>query len=161
MARHIIEAASLPPLPADIAEDLQDAFNFYDKEKSGFIGVAQFKNILHNMGFHNMSKKEIDEELKRHQIDLNKRQTFDMEIVKRVVSYRLIKAKGIEDEAKECFKIIDQRDKTYITSHDLINSLKQALDFPVTEQDITEFMEIAGADNGHLYLNSFMKLYTS
>ena len=122
---------------------------------------SHFKNILHNFGFHNMSKKEIDEELKRHTIDLNKRKTFDFDIVKQVVTFRLMKSKGIDDEAKECFKLIDTREKNYVTANDLKASLTQALDFPVTEQDINEFLEIAGADDGHLHLNSFIKLYNS
>ena len=108
-----------------------------------------------------MSKKEIDEELKRHTIDLNKRKTFDFDIVKQVVTFRLMKSKGIDDEAKECFKLIDTREKNYVTANDLKASLTQALDFPVTEQDINEFLEIAGADDGHLHLNSFIKLYNS
>jgi len=53
------------PIPGDIQADLQDAFSFYDKEDSGFISMTHFRNILHNFGFHKMSKKEIDDELKR------------------------------------------------------------------------------------------------
>ena len=43
------------PLPGDMLADLQDAFSFYDKEDSGYITIA----------FHRMSKKEIDDELKK------------------------------------------------------------------------------------------------
>ena len=54
-------------LPTDVLEDLRDAFNFYAKDD--FVSVAHFKNIIHNHGFHNMSKKEMDEELRTHQIN--------------------------------------------------------------------------------------------
>lgn len=56
---------SLYPLPGDLLADLQDAFAFYDKEESGYISMPHFRNILHNFGFHKMSKKEIDDELRR------------------------------------------------------------------------------------------------
>ena len=107
-----------------------------------------------------MSKKEIDEELfKRHQIDLNRMKSFKFDVVKQVIAYRLMKAKGIEDEAKEWFKLIDLRDRSFVTAQDLKTALSANLDVQVTEEDISEFMEIAGADNGQLYLNNFMKLY--
>ena len=53
------------PLPGDILADLQDAFNFYDKEETGYISMSHFRNILHNFGFHRMAKRDIDEDLKR------------------------------------------------------------------------------------------------
>ena len=34
-------------------------FYLYIKEDQSYIGTVHFKNILHNMGFHAMSKKEI------------------------------------------------------------------------------------------------------
>jgi len=158
MARNQIDPNQLPPLPADISEDLREAFE--DKEQNGAIGTVHFKNILHNFGFHSMSKKEIDEELfKRSKIDLNTKKTFTFDEVKNVIAYRLMKAKGIEDEAKECFKLIDLRDRSFITAQDLKTALSANLDVQVTEDDIAEFMEIAGTDNGQLYLNNFMKLY--
>ena len=58
--------ASRYTLPGDILQDLTDAFDFYDPEKDGFIRMNHFRNILHNFGFHKLSKKEIDDELKRH-----------------------------------------------------------------------------------------------
>ena len=60
-------------LPGDVLADLQDAFAFYDKENNGYITMTHFRNILHNFGFHRLSKKEIDEELKKHDSDFLKR----------------------------------------------------------------------------------------
>ena len=60
-------------LPSEIISDLQDAFKYYDKEDSGVISVTHFRNILHNFGFHRMTKKEIDDVLKSNSIDPNKR----------------------------------------------------------------------------------------
>ena len=61
------------PLPGDIIADLQDAFAFYDKDDVGYIQMTHFRNILHNFGFHSMSKKEIDDELKRADPEFLKR----------------------------------------------------------------------------------------
>jgi len=58
-SKNMIDPSTLPPLPTDIAEDLRDAFNYYIKNDQSYIGTVHFKNILHNMGFHGMSKKEI------------------------------------------------------------------------------------------------------
>ena len=60
-------------LLGDVLADLQDAFAFYDKENNGYITMTHFRNILHNFGFHRLSKKEIDEELKKHDSDFLKR----------------------------------------------------------------------------------------
>ena len=60
-------------LPGDVLADLQDAFNFYDKAGDQYISMTHFRNILHNFGFHRLSKKEIDEELKKHDSDFLKR----------------------------------------------------------------------------------------
>ena len=61
------------PLPSEIMSDLQDAFKFYDKDDTGYISIPHFRNILHNFGFNKMTKKEIDDELKKNDIDPNKR----------------------------------------------------------------------------------------
>ena len=54
------------PIPGDLLGDLSDAFAFYDTDEDGLISITHFRNILHNFGFHKMTKKEIDDELKRH-----------------------------------------------------------------------------------------------
>lgn len=159
MARNnIVDLSSLPPLPADIAEDLKDAFD--DKEQGGCIGLIHFKNILHNFGFHSKSKTDMDNELNdKHDIKLSERTSFTFDEVKKVITYRLMKGKGMDEEAEEWFRLIDVRERTYVTAQDLKTTLSANLDVQVTEEDIAEFMEIAGADNGQLYLPNFKKLY--
>ena len=64
-------------LPGDILADLTDAFHYYskddDKDGGNYITMQHFRNILHNFGFHRLSKKEIDEELRKHDPDFLKR----------------------------------------------------------------------------------------
>ena len=123
------------PIPGEILSDLQDAFRHYDKEDSGIISITHFRNILHNFGFHKMSKKEIDDELKRNDIDPNKRQSVDFDAVRLAVAYRWNKG-GKDDEARECFKLFDKRDKNYISANDLKAVLPNYLEFPVTDSEI-------------------------
>ena len=105
-------------LPGDVLADLQDAFSFYDKENNGYITMTHFRNILHNFGFHRLSKKEIDEELRKHDPDFLKRTAVDLPTVKYACSYRWNRS-GKEDEARECFKLFDKRDRNFIVAADL------------------------------------------
>ena len=123
------------PLPGEILADLQDAFKFYDKEETSVISITHFRNILHNFGFHKMSKKEIDDELKKNDIDPNKRTVVDFDAVRLAVAYRWNKG-GKEEEARECFKLFDKREKNYITANDLKSVLPHYLEFPVTDAEI-------------------------
>ena len=127
------------PLPGDVLADLFDAYSFYDKEQNGYITMIHFRNILHNFGFHRMSKKEIDEELKRADSEFTKRQAVDYDTVKFVVGYRWNKS-GKEEEARECFKLFDKRDRQYINAGDLKQVLSNYLEFPVSENDIQDFI---------------------
>ena len=149
-------------LPGDVLADLQDAFAFYDKENNGYISMTHFRNILHNFGFHRLSKKEIDEELKKHDSDFLKRQAVDFPTVKYACSYRWNRS-GKEDEARECFKLFDKRDRNFIVAADLKQVLSNYLEFPVSEKDIEDFITECGGDqnNGNVQFRDFAKLYLS
>ena len=107
------------PLPGPMLADLEDAFKFYDKEEIGVISMTHFRNILHNFGFHKMSKKEIDEELKKADPEFLKRTAIDLDSIKFVVGYRYISKQGQHEEAKECFNLFDKRGKTFVTASDI------------------------------------------
>ena len=123
-------------IPPELLTDLQDAFSFYDKDDTGYISFAHFRNILQNFGFHKMSKKEIDDELKRgSQIDPIKTTQLDFNQVKSAITYRYTKG-GSTDEAKECFKIFDKRERGQLTINDLRSVLPHYLSFPLGEQEL-------------------------
>ena len=148
------------PLPGEILSDLQDAFKFYDKDDTGYITITHFRNILHNFGFNKMSKKEIDDELRKNEFDPNKRTQVDFDTVKLAVAYRWIKG-GKDEEAKECFKLFDKRDKGYVTSNDLKSVLPNYLEFPVTDAEIQELIsECDPSGSGNIREKEFIKLYT-
>ena len=82
-----------------------------------------------------MTKKEIDDELRRADPEFLKRTSVDFDTVKFVIGYRWNKG-GKEEESRECFKLFDKRDRNTITSNELKQVLGSYLDFPVSEQDI-------------------------
>jgi Ca2+-binding EF-hand superfamily protein len=86
-----------------------------------------------------MSKKEIDDELKKNEIDPIKRTSIEFEWVQLAVAYRYNKG-GKDDEARECFKLFDKRDKNYVTINDLKAVLPNYLEFQVAEVEIQELL---------------------
>ena len=153
--------ASQFPLPGDVIADLQDAFAFYDKEEMGLISMAHFRNILHNFGFHRMTKKEIDDDLRRADPDFLKKSMVDFDTVKFVIGYRWVKG-GKEDESRECFHLFDKRERNYINANEIKAVVSNYLEFPVTEQDIQDFMtECDPQGTGQVNFREFMKLYLS
>ena len=160
-ARVDANKANQYPLPGDILADLQDAFNFYDKEESGIISMSHFRNILHNFGFHRMAKRDIDEDLKKADSQILSKQAVDFDTVKFVVGYRWNKG-GKDLEATECFQLFDKRDRKAINANEIKTVLSSYLEFPVSEQDIQDFMsECDPQGTGAVHLNQFAKLYLS
>ena len=109
--------------------------------------MSHFRNILHNFGFHKMAKRDIDEDLKRADAQILSKQTVDFDIVKFVVGYRWNKG-GKDLEAQECFQLFDKRDRKAINANEIKAVLSSYLEFPVSEQDIQDFMaecDLSGA----------------
>jgi hypothetical protein len=66
-----------------------------------------------------------------------------------------------DDEARECFKLFDKRDKGYITMNDLKSVLPNYLEFPVTDNELQELIsECDPNSTGNIREKEFMKLYT-
>ena len=108
-----------------------------------------------------MSKKEIDDELRKNEFDPNKRTQVDFDTVRLAVAYRWIKG-GKDEEAKECFRLFDKREKGYVTSNDLKSVLPNYLEFPVTDAEIQELIsECDPSGSGNIREKEFLKLYTS
>ena len=82
-----------------------------------------------------MTKKEIDDDLRRADPDFLKRLSVDFDTVKFVIGYRWAKG-GKEDESRECFRLFDKRERNFITANEIKAVVSNYLEFPVTEQDI-------------------------
>ncbi len=125
------------------------------------MSLEDFRNILHNFGFNKMTKKEIDDELKKNDIDPNKRSSIDFDSVRLAISYRWNKG-GKEDEARDCFRLFDKRDKTYITVNDIKAVLPNYLEFQVTDSEIQELIsECDPSGTGNIVFRDFAKLYNA
>ena len=117
-------------LPGDMITDLRLAFAFYEKDSTnpGYISIPHFKNILHNFGFNKMGVREINDELRKSDTDFLKRNFVDLEFIIHVVAYRWFSGKnkesGMEEEAKDCFKLFDRRDRNFITAAEIRNVLQ-------------------------------------
>ena len=119
------------PLPSDMESDLTDAFRFYDKEDMGYVSMPHFKNILHNFGFQNKQAKEQQEELRKNDPEIVKRQGVCLPETKFFVGYRWNKG-GKQEEAREAFKLFDKKDRDVINAGDLKAMLANYLEFPVS-----------------------------
>ena len=151
-------------LPQDILLDLQDAFQFYDKESNGYITMTYFYNILQNFGFHSRSKKETDEELSKHDPEFRKKNGVDYEFLEYSVQFRWSKCYGSQEEARDCFKLFDKNDKEQINAGQLKQVLSSYLEFPISDSDIKDFVSECGGQQdgtGQVTMSGFIKLYLS
>ena len=102
-------------LPPDVLTDLRECFNHYLEEGEYTIPDYLFKNILQNFGFHRMGPREIEEELKKSDPEILKKNAMDFAFVRHVVTYHWNKGirsePGKDEEAKECFRLFDKRDR--------------------------------------------------
>ena len=161
MARVDSQLETKFPLPGDTLADLSDAFNYYDKEAQGYITMPQFKNILQNFGFHAKQLKDQQEELRKNDPDILRRTGIDENACRAFIGYRWAKG-GKQEEAGECFKLFDKKDRGIINAGDLKGVLNNYLDFPVTQQDIEDFIAMCGDDgHGNVKLSEFQNFYLS
>lgn len=108
-----------------------------------------------------MTKKEIDDELKKNEIDPNKRTQIELEWVQLAVGYRYNRG-GKDEEARECFKLFDKKEKNYITINDLKGVLPNFLEFPVPEVEIQELLsECDPNGTGSITFGDFKQLYNA
>lgn len=97
------------------------------------IGIQQFKNILHNFGFSRLTLKEYNDDLKKLDPEFAKRTGVDFEFLRHTVAQRQNMKSTAENEAKECFKLFDKRERNFINGADLKAVLGDYLEFAVSE----------------------------
>ena len=102
-------------LPPEMAADLQECFEHYLEDGEFTIPDYLFRNILQNFGFHKMGPRDIEDELKKSDPEILKRNCVDYPFVRHVVTYRwnrgIRNEPGKDEEAKECFRLFDKRDR--------------------------------------------------
>ena len=141
--------------------DLTEAFNFYDKESTSLISIAHFRNILYNFGFHRLSKREIDVELSKCDPEFTKRNCVDLAFCKYVVAYRWITRNGREEEAKECWRVFDKKDRSVVSFKDIKEIIGEYIP-NLSDEDLKDFMrEIDPQNQGNISAKDFTKFYLS
>ena len=71
--------------------------------------------------------------------------------MKHVVAYRYFTKSGREEEAKECFKVFDKKDKGVVSMAEIKAVLVDTLSGTITDDDVREFMkEIDPSNNGYI-----------
>ena len=115
--------------------DLQEAFAFYDREETGLISINHFNNILKNFGFHRMTPRDIDEELRKSDPDIKKRNCVDFTFCKYVIGYRWTKS-GRDEEARECCRVFDKRDRNVVSAQEIKTVLQEYISAQLTEAEI-------------------------
>ena len=69
---------------------------------------------------------------------------------------------GREEEAKECFKVFDKKDRSIVSMLEIKQVLTEAVNSQINDDDVREFMkEIDPNNNGHIQQRDFIKLYLS
>ena len=130
------------------------------------ISIAHFKNILHNFGFYRLTKREIDDEMRRADIDFPRRNCVDLTFCKHVIAYRWNKGGNVE-EAKECFMLFDKNcEKANHTTILQVLNKQAELGFTVDKEEVHELMmevdpNYTGGDHQTISAKAFIKLYNS
>ncbi|CAI2381892.1 unnamed protein product [Moneuplotes crassus] len=158
-----VDPTTIPPLPTDVMADLTDAFNYYKKESESTITFTEFKNILHNFGFHKTTKNDLETQLQdRHRINFKEQKHFTFDDCVTVVGYKLTKGDGREEEAKECYKLFDKKDRSHVNVNDIKLVFGTYLKPTATDEEIKELVEFADQGNmGHITQRDFIKFYNS
>ena len=113
-----------------------------------------------------MGPRDIEEELKKSDPEILKKNAVTFEFVKYVVTYHWIKGirseTGRDEEARECYRLFDKRDRQVITAQDIKPVLSSYLPFPPSEQDVMDFIsECDKSGSGHVTFADFKTLYLS
>ena len=72
---------------------------------------------------------------------------------------------GREEEARDCFRLFDWKGKNFINAGDLKQTWSKYIDFPVSENDIQDFISIISEcggnvdGSGNVPFKSFAKFY--
>ena len=104
----------------------------------------------------------MDFDLGKCDSEFSKRNCVDLAFVKYVVGYRWVQKNAKEDEAKECFKVFDKKDRNQVTMQEVKAVLSEYVSANISDEDVKEFMkEIDPNNNGTIAMRDFVKLYMS
>ena len=80
-----------------------------------------------------------------------KRNAVDLDFCKHVVAYRHTVKSGRDEEARECFKVFDKKERNTVNVSEIKSTLLEYISPGLSDEDVKEFMkEIDPDNNGHI-----------
>ena len=79
-----------------------------------------------------------------------------------MIAYRWLTKGGKEDEAKECFKVFDKRERNVVSTAEIKKEVIEQLGQFATDEDVRDFLkEIDPQNTGQVTSKEFVKLFLS
>ncbi|CAF4541528.1 unnamed protein product [Rotaria sp. Silwood1] len=135
-------------------KDLRDAFDLFDRDRSGTISLSELKQVLVALNF-NPTDSLVRKVMKEMDIDGNGSVEFD-EFVK--VMKNVYERKFTDDEMRRAFKCFDMDNSGYITASELHEVLRR-LNRDVSERRINEVLREVDTDHdGKISYEEFVRI---
>ena len=91
-----------------------------------------------------------------------KRNAVDLAFCKHVIGYRWSYKNGRDEEAKECFKVFDKKERNVVSLIEIKTILGEYISSNLTDEDVKDFMKEVDPNNtGHIASRDFIKFYLS
>ncbi|XP_047480434.1 troponin C-like [Penaeus chinensis] len=144
-------------LEPDQIETLRKAFDSFDTEKAGSIGIETVSTILRMMGV-KISEKNLQEVIAETDEDGSGMLEFE-EFVELAAKFLIEEdEESLKAELKEAFRIYDKEGNGYITTDTLKEILKE-LDSRLTNEELEGIIEEVDEDgSGTLDFDEFMEM---
>ncbi|CAH1781676.1 unnamed protein product [Owenia fusiformis] len=98
-------------------KDYKSTFNLFDSDNSGTIDLMELGDLLRGIG-QNPSNKEVEELIKKHDVNQNGRMEFDEFL--ELMSVTVKPEEEVEDELRQAFKVFDKDGNGYISAKEML-----------------------------------------
>ena len=157
--REVVTITRKLDIPEDKIHEYQEAFDMFDKDKSGTISVPEISKIMKNFGYP-LSKKEIESMIATINTSGTGNLTFE-EFVTLMEKQTSLVDETDEDAVLRAFKSFDKDHDGKITNFEfryILTQLGQAHQFTNEETDIL-FKECDLDNDGILVYEDFIKFW--
>lgn len=143
-------------LPSNIRDELQHAFDLFDKNHDGFISTEELHAVFQSLG-HNPSEEEVQQMMSEVDTDNNGLIDFSEFIT---MMSQSIGEHDEEAELLETFRVFDQNGDGKISRDELKHAMANLGQMP-TEHELTEMIKSADLNkDGYIDFEEFRQLMT-
>jgi calmodulin len=137
--------------------DLKEAFEMFDRDRDGWIGVKEVGNIMRSLG-QDLNEVELSDLMKH--VDCNEENQVDFNGFLQIMQKRA-KDFDIEDELVEAFKIFDKDSEGKISTEEF-RHIMLTLGERLTEDEVDEMIKEADPKGeGFIDYHEFSKIILS